>query len=87
MNWGRGLFRVWIVGSILWTTFWLWSYPWPLHGAFVCAFGLTDNPFCAYRSPYDLYPVIAFAGPIIAIAGWFAGRWALRGFSSSEKSN
>jgi hypothetical protein len=87
MNVRRGFFRLWILGSILWVTGWLWAYPWPLHEGFMCTFRLTDNPYCQFRDPYSDYPAIALLGPVIALAIWLVGEWIVRGFRTPQKPN
>ena len=83
----RGFFRLWVVGSVVWIAGWLWAYPWPLEGAFLCTFGLTDNPFCKYRDPYSVYPTIALLGPVVALFVGLAVGWIVDGFSKRPKSN
>jgi hypothetical protein len=87
MNVRRGLFRLWIVGSIVWVGGWLWAYPWPIQEEFLCMLGLSDNRFCNMRDPYSIYLPIAFLGPVIALAAWFAVGWIVSGFRARQKSN
>jgi hypothetical protein len=86
MNVRRGLFRLWIIGSVLWIAGWLWSYPFPLGPAFLCLFRITDNPYCEFRGPYTDYAEIALLGPVVALGAGLGLIWITR-IQKRDKSN
>ena len=93
MNWGRGLFRLWVVGALAWIAIWL-VWEWPLiKGGLACT-GLIERVpnWCAapivippgykvVRSPWD---IIFWSGLLLPPAALLAlgllMRWAFRGF-------
>jgi hypothetical protein len=86
MNWGRGLWRLWIAASILWIGFWIWERDVP------CALprwglpnwgcGISDMPPHAYVIlPRDTFPLM-LGVPLLVLAAGYVIRWIVMGLRS-----
>lgn len=74
MNLARGLFRVWVVGSVIWTGYWLWDW------VLICQFTFDPPERCLRPVPWEGLAIIVLLYPVLAL---LAGRvliWMVRGF-------
>lgn len=85
MNWRRGLFRLWIVGTVAWVFFTIWS------GDLSCFVG--SYPWCGWwvvspwwQSTYLGALAKVFGIPMLVLAVGVAIGWAMGGFHSDGKS-
>ena len=85
MNWRRGLIRLWIVGSIAWVLFTVWS------GDLSCFVG--SYPWCAWwivspwwQSTYLAALAKVFGTPILVLSLGAAISWVVGGFHDGGKS-
>jgi len=74
LNWGRGLFRLWLLVSAAWIMAWAIYF---VLSAMAQAFN-TVGDFLAI-------PVVFFGPPIALLLCSLATRWAIGGFRSDEK--
>jgi hypothetical protein len=74
MNWKRGLWRVWMVGSVIWIGYWYWEI-W-----LICRFGVYPPPRCANEIPWTGLAIISLGGPLIALEVGLVAVWIVRGF-------
>lgn len=89
MNWNRGLFRAWLVISVLWLSYsgWLWysACGWG-GGVLWCPVG-GGRPFVAveYTYPFEAWrmckEVLTF--PLLLLVGGFIALWIARGFRAT----
>lgn len=73
MNWGRGFFRLWVVAIPVWVV-WVTIYA---DGA--NARLRVKHPGAVAVSTEEAIALM-IAGPVIALVGYFAIRWIIRGF-------
>jgi hypothetical protein len=81
MNLQRGLFRLWLLLSVLWVGFMVWVHEPP------CLFGkYSRNPYCAFSSPvnpaseYLSFAAGALGPPIAILLLGYSLLWVLKGF-------
>ena len=74
MNWQRGLFRVWLIGSICWIGYALWD------GLLVCRFSIHLPSKCQYETPWSGIVVLGVGVPLLALLIGGALMWVGRGF-------
>ena len=95
MNWRRGLFRLWLVASVLW----IGTVAWEAYALDYCLNSTirASDPFvCLDHIAWplnlaDLIPigpsiareaVLALGPVVVALALWFAGTWVAGGFTN-----
>jgi hypothetical protein len=84
MNWTKGLFRIWVVGALLWVILIGFSMGLPAWQSLGCP---TAGPWCQYQQP----PSEAFRATIITALGYPLGvlaigsglLWAAKGFQKA----
>lgn len=82
MNWTKGFFRVWIVGSLLWILLIGWVMGVPAWQSIGCP---DAGPWCQYgqQSPAEAFRELAITAlgfPLAVLAIGSALTWALKGF-------
>jgi len=85
LNWWRGLWRVWVIGTIAWAVWRFWeSDP----GCLIDLVGET-GPWCDYRGrEYYIWLLVSMFGwPALIAIIMLASRWAIAGFSEPKKPN
>jgi hypothetical protein len=83
MNWARGLFRLWLVASVLWIFAWI-VLGWSTLGCFL----LHPGPWCDYDDSRNLIGLaaIGLGTPVfLFFLGW-ALLWAFRGFHRAPQT-
>ena len=87
MNWARGLWRLWVVTTVLWIVFWLWWRDVP------CTWGFTyfgakiwcGDPVVAIPPgywldmPWNTFPLM-FGVPILVLGLAYVVTWIAVGF-------
>lgn len=61
MNWQRGLFRLWIVGSVIWIGYLLWEW------VLVCRFGIVPPSHCQHETPWDGLAILGIGGSLAGL--------------------
>jgi hypothetical protein len=84
MNWTRGLFRFWVLGSVLWVLFVGSTIDWTDWTTTLGCSSAASGPWCDYRSLRRLDVLITALGyPLAAFASGAALLWAIRGFNNT----
>jgi hypothetical protein len=92
MNWRRGLWRLWLLTSLVWIGFWAWHRDLPcLLGynyfglKWLCGENLADLPKgFLWDVPRHTYPLM-FGVPILVLAIAYAMHWITTGFRRDSK--
>jgi hypothetical protein len=88
LNWWRGLWRVWVIGTIAWAVWTLWkSDP----GCLIALVkqSVKTGPWCDYRDLeyYAWLLASMFGWPVLIAILMLGSRWAIAGFSEPNKPN
>jgi hypothetical protein len=84
MNWPRGLFRIWLVGSAIWVGYWIVSIS--VHkttGGDVPA--LIESIWHDPES-FAVLAALVLGAPLLLLLLFSLGSWILRGFNGEEPS-
>ena len=83
-NWRRGLFRLWLLASLMWAGYWLYNLQ------LTCAFWFA--PWCEAPAHVD-WPngnmllglaMVLLSGPIFMLVVWWVTRWVIRGLLARQ---
>ena len=81
MNWKRGLYRVWIIGSIIWIGYWVWNI------IVDCSFTYARNQPALCQDPRHgnwatllSLAVVCLSGPLVVLAIGHILNWVRKGF-------
>ena len=88
LNWWRGLWRVWLIGTVAWAVWTFWESD---QGCLIHLVSRSAEmpPWCDYRD-FDYYAwllVSMFGVPALIAIFLLASRWAIAGFSEPRKPN
>jgi hypothetical protein len=81
LNWWRGLWRVWVIGTVAWAAWSFWESKPP-------CLSIGDDHLCHDRPGFEDYAgllVQMFGWPVLIAILMLASRWAIAGFSEPNK--
>jgi hypothetical protein len=88
LNWWRGLWRVWVIGTIAWVVWTFWESD-PRCLIYLVNPNYEMPPWCDYNN-FDYYVWLLrsmFGWPALIAILLLASRWAIAGFSEPNKSS
>jgi hypothetical protein len=87
MNWKQGLYRAWMIGSVIWIAYLLWEL------VLVCRFAYSNNqpPLCQDPHHGDLstwltLAILGIGGPLAVLVLGHVLNWIRRGFADTAAS-
>jgi len=88
LNWWRGLWRIWIIGTVAWALWIFWESD-PQCLIYLVNSSVETPPWCHYRDfEYYAWLVVSMFGwPALIAMLLIASRWAIAGFSEPKKPN
>ncbi|MFN0218911.1 MAG: hypothetical protein ACKVP4_08880 [Hyphomicrobium sp.] len=88
MNIWRGVWRVWIVGSLVWIAVLLWRND-PLCPLSAIGLQIKVGPWCEQRDAdyYGNLVTVMLGAPLLVALGLFVAKWIIEGFVNSKNSN
>jgi hypothetical protein len=89
LTWWRGVWRVWIIGTVAWAVWMFWkSDPQCLIDLVRGTPDWATGPWCEYRN-FEYYAWLLasmFGWPVLTAILMLASRWAIAGFSEPTKA-